>query len=37
VLSLAHLNNKFFFILEPIDTSLKFETDSIEIKKFFLV
>jgi hypothetical protein len=30
VLNLAHLNNKFFFILGPIATSLKFDTELID-------
>ena len=29
MLNLAHLNNKFVFILEPIATSLKLETEFI--------
>ena len=30
MLNLAHLNNKFLFILEPIATSLKFATEFID-------
>ena len=37
VLNLAHLNNKFFFILGPIATSLKFDTELIDNNLCFLV
>jgi hypothetical protein len=30
VLNFAHLNKTLFFILEPIDASLKFETEFIK-------
>ena len=38
MLNLAHLNNKFVFILEPIATSLKFATEFIvnKIKYSFI-
>ena len=38
MLNLAHLNNKFLFILKPIATSLKFATEFIKNKiKYSLI